>query len=57
MHLPDGYLSPETTIPAFALMLGVWYFAFRKIQLACNQQLIPRIALCAAFSFLVFQNG
>lgn len=53
MHLPDGYLSPETTIPAFVFMLGVWYLAFRKIQFTHNQQLIPRIALCAAFSFLV----
>lgn len=53
MHVPDGYLSPETTIPALGLMIGVWYVAFKKIKVANNQQLISHIALCAAFSFLV----
>ena len=53
MHLPDGYLSPETTLPALAIMLVVWYSAFKKIQLIHNQALIPSIALCAAFSFIL----
>ena len=53
MHLPDGYLSPETTLPALAVMLVVWYSAFKKIQLIHNQALIPSIALCAAFSFIL----
>lgn len=53
MHIPDGYLSPQTTIPAFAVMTGIWYMAFRKIKLTSNPQLIPSIALCAAFSFVL----
>ncbi|MBP7846573.1 MAG: cobalt transporter CbiM [Burkholderiales bacterium] len=53
MHLPDGYLSPETTLPALAIMFVVWYSAFKKIQLIHNQALIPSIALCAAFSFIL----
>lgn len=53
MHIPDGYLSPQTTIPALATMAGIWYLAFRKIKLSSNPQLIPSIALCAAFSFVL----
>ena len=53
MHIPDGYLSPQTTIPAFALMAGIWYLAFKKVKLAQNPHSIPTIALCAAFSFVI----
>lgn len=53
MHIPDGYLSPQTTIPALIVMSAVWYLAFRKVKLAHNQQSIPTIALCAAFSFVI----
>lgn len=53
MHIPDGYLSPETTLPALVVMAGIWYLAFKKIKLIHNQQLIPSIALCAAFSFVL----
>lgn len=53
MHIPDGYLSPQTTIPALIVMSTIWYLAFRKVKLAHNQQSIPTIALCAAFSFVI----
>ena len=53
MHIPDGYLSPETTLPALVVMAGIWYLAFKKVKLIHNPQLIPSIALCAAFSFVL----
>lgn len=53
MHIPDGYLSPQTTIPALVIMAGIWYLAFRKIKINQNPQLIPSLALCAAFSFVI----
>jgi cobalt/nickel transport system permease protein len=53
MHIPDGYLSPQTTIPALIVMSAIWYLAFRKVKLTQNQQSIPTIALCAAFSFVI----
>jgi cobalt/nickel transport system permease protein len=53
MHIPDGYLSPQTTVPALIVMSAIWYLAFRKVKLVRNQQSIPTIALCAAFSFVI----
>lgn len=52
MHIPDGYLSPQTTIPAFAVMGIVWYLALSKLK-NINQLQTPFIALCAAFSFVI----
>ncbi len=53
MHIPDGYLSPETTLPAFAVMSALWYISLRKIKLTSNPHLIPNIALLSAFSFVI----
>lgn len=53
MHIPDGYLSPQTTIPAFVIMSGIWYIALRKVKSQVNTFLTPLISLCAAFSFVI----
>lgn len=53
MHIPDGYLSPATTIPAFAVMAPVWGTAFHKVKKTMEKRSIPTLALCSAFSFLI----
>ncbi len=53
MHIPDGYLSPATTIPAFALMAPAWGTAFHKVKKTMEKKSIPTLALCSAFSFLI----
>jgi len=53
MHIPDGYLSPATTIPAFVGMVPVWSVAFRKVKKTLDKKKIPTLALCSAFSFLI----
>ncbi len=53
MHIPDGYLSPATTIPAFVGMVPVWGGAFSKVRRNLDKKQIPTLALCSAFSFLV----
>jgi cobalt/nickel transport system permease protein len=53
MHIPDGYLSPQTTIPAFAAMIPMWAVAFKKVKLTLSNKRIPTLALCAAFSFVI----
>jgi cobalt/nickel transport system permease protein len=53
MHIPDGYLSPQTTIPAFAAMVPVWAVAFKKVKLSLSNKRIPTLALCAAFAFII----
>lgn len=53
MHIPDGYLSPQTTVPALALMVPAWGTAFRKVKNTMKKTSIPTLALCSAFSFLI----
>jgi cobalt/nickel transport system permease protein len=53
MHIPDGYLSPATTIPAVVAMVPVWGFAFHQVKKSLDKKRIPTLALCSAFSFLI----
>ncbi len=52
MHIPDGYLSPQTTIPGFAVMVPFWGVAFHKVRKNLEKRDIPQLALCSAFAFL-----
>lgn len=53
MHIPDGYLAPQTTIPALGAMVPIWAVAFNKVKKKLNEKRIPTLALCAAFSFII----
>jgi cobalt/nickel transport system permease protein len=53
MHIPDGYLSPETAAVMYAASLPFWYRATQKIKTLLTGRLVPVIALFAAFSFVV----
>ena len=53
MHIPDGYLGPQTYVPLWAIMLAAWSWASRKIGQALDAARVPFVALGAAFSFIV----
>ncbi|MBI5410251.1 MAG: cobalt transporter CbiM [Nitrospirae bacterium] len=53
MHIPDGYLSPQTYIPLYGIMLPVWYWGSRILKKTLNARQIPFLALGAAFSFVI----
>jgi cobalt/nickel transport system permease protein len=53
MHIPDGYLSPATSIFFFILILPFWYLGVRKLRERMNSRYVPVIALMAAFSFII----
>jgi cobalt/nickel transport system permease protein len=53
MHIPDGYLAPQTAVPVFAGMVPVWSVALRKIRKTLGERKIPVLSLCAAFSFVI----
>jgi cobalt/nickel transport system permease protein len=53
MHIPDGYLSPSTSIVMFLLALPFWVLGVRKIRQTMNARSVPLIALVAAFSFVI----
>ena len=53
MHIPDGYLSPVTSLIMFLLVLPFWTIGVRKIRETMNARSVPLIALLAAFSFVI----
>jgi len=53
MHIPDGYLGPQTYIPFYGAMLPIWYWASRTLKKTLNARQVPFLALGAAFSFVI----
>ena len=53
MHIPDGYLSPQTYIPLYGVAAAVWAVALKKIKKELAHKHIPYLAMAAAFSFLI----
>ncbi len=53
MHIPDGYLSPVTSLIMALLVFPFWVIGIRKIRETMNARSVPLIALLAAFSFVI----
>ena len=53
MHIPDGYLSPETCAGFGAVMVPFWAAAARRVRRVVRSRYVPLLALGAAYCFLV----
>ncbi|MBF0494387.1 MAG: energy-coupling factor ABC transporter permease, partial [Candidatus Omnitrophica bacterium] len=53
MHIPDGYLGPETCGLFYAAMLPIWAAASRIVKKTLSARQVPLLAIGAAFSFVV----
>ena len=53
MHIPDGYLSPQTYLPMYAAMVPVWAISARKLKQTLRTKHVPLLAMGAAFSFVI----
>lgn len=53
MHIPDGYLGPQTYLPAYAVMVPLWAWASRQVRRTLRIRQVPLLALGAAFSFVI----
>jgi cobalt/nickel transport system permease protein len=53
MHIPDGYLGPQTYLPAFAVMAGFWAAGLAHLKRTLRLRQVPLLALGAAFSFVI----
>jgi cobalt/nickel transport system permease protein len=53
MHIPDGYLSPQTFVPLYGVSFVFWAVALKKIRKELSARYIPYLAMAAAFSFLI----
>ncbi len=53
MHIPDGYLSPETCAALYAAAAPFWYVALKCVKKLVNTQFLPLISVFAAFAFVI----
>lgn len=53
MHIPDGYLSPETCAVLYAAAAPFWVVALRRIKRLLNTRMVPLLSVFAAFSFVI----
>jgi len=53
VHIPDGYLSPQTAGALWVVSAPLWALSLRNIRRRMSERLVPLIALLAAFSFLI----
>jgi cobalt/nickel transport system permease protein len=53
MHIPDGFLSPQTYLPAYALAAAGWTYAARELRRRVDETLLPRLAVLAALAFVL----
>jgi cobalt/nickel transport system permease protein len=53
MHIPDGYLSPQTYIPLIGVFITVAAVAVKKVKDEVSARDIPYLGMAAAFSFII----
>jgi len=53
MHIPDGYLSPQTYVPLYGAFVAVTIVAVKKIKKEMSVRNIPFLGMASAFSFLI----
>lgn len=53
MHIPDGYLSPQTYVPFYGISVAFWYVALKKMKKELSAKHVPYLAMASAFSFLI----
>jgi cobalt/nickel transport system permease protein len=53
VHIPDGYLSPQTYLVLDVAMIPIWVIAAKKVKRTLKTKQIPLMALGAAFAFAI----
>src|SRR4051794_40478446 len=53
MHIPDGYLSPQTCGAFYIASTPVWVAAGRRVRKVVKQRYVPLVAIGAAYCFVV----
>lgn len=51
MHIPDGFLSPQTYLPAWGLGAGAWAWAGRGLAARLDERLVPRLAMLTGLAY------
>ncbi len=51
MHIPDGFLSPQTYLPAYGVAAVAWYWAARGLRQSLDEQTVPKLAAMTALAY------
>jgi cobalt/nickel transport system permease protein len=51
MHIPDGFLSPQTYLPAWGVAAAAWWLAARGLRQRFDEETIPRLAVLTALAY------
>lgn len=51
MHIPDGFISPQTYLPAYVACAGLWWLALRRVRARLDAEILPYLAVLTALSF------
>lgn len=53
MHIPDGFLSPQTYLPAYAVCAGLWWVAANRLRRTLDAEVLPYLAVLTALAFVL----
>jgi cobalt/nickel transport system permease protein len=53
MHIPDGFISPQTYLPAYVVAAGLWAYAARRVKRDLDADTLPFLAAYTALSFVL----
>ena len=53
LHIPDGYLSPQTCVAMYAVSIPTLIIATKKVSRRLNSKTIPLLGILSAFSFII----
>lgn len=53
MHIPDGYLSPQTYLPLYGVFITSAVVAVKKVEKKIEKKFVPYLGMASAFSFLI----
>lgn len=51
MHIPDGFLSPQTYLPACAVAAGAWAWSAKALREKLDETTVPRLAMLTALAY------
>ena len=51
MHIPDGFLSPQTYLPAYAVAAAAWSWSARSLREKLDETTVPRLAMLTALTY------
>jgi cobalt/nickel transport system permease protein len=53
MHVPDGFLGPQTYLPAYGLAAAAWTVGLRRLRARLDAATLPRLAVVTATAFVL----